>query len=156
MFIAGELDALVSSYFNVRTLYESGYLLAILRTGESGYPPEFDALPSLADVALPGTPPEVIGIMDTLNVLGRLLMAAPNTEPATVTALRAAFDEVVASPGLAGLYEAQRLSLAPVPGRELEVRMHTLLADQGAGDIFRALLACGAESPATAIDCASR
>ncbi len=158
MFIAGELDAIVTSYFNVRTLFESGHMVAVLRTGETGYPPEFASLPSLADVALPGTPPEVIEIMDTLNALGRLLIAAPNTDPAAVEALRVGFDEVVAAPALAAEYDRLGLSFGPMSGHELEARMVTLLADRHAGDIFRAYLACGAEGAVgpAAVQCASR
>jgi hypothetical protein len=158
MMMADEVDISVASYLNLKPLLDSGVGIAVLRSSEAGYPPEFAALPSLADVALPGTPPQVIEIMDTLNALGRLVMAVPNTDPAVVDALRTAFDQLVATPSVVELFASQRLDLVPMAGAELEERMATLLGDRAAGDIFRAYLACGEEEAAagTAIDCSSR
>jgi tripartite-type tricarboxylate transporter receptor subunit TctC len=158
LMMAGEADLSVSSYLNLRTLFDGAVAIPLLRTGLTGYDAEFEAVPTLAEMALPGTPPELLEMMDTLNVLGRMIMAVPATDPAVVDALRAAFDEVVASPAVAAAYEAQSFDLSPTSGAEVERRMITLLGDAEAGSAFRAYLACGEEEAAagTEIDCAAR
>lgn len=156
LLIAGDADLTVSGYLNSGPLLESGAGVAVLRMGESGYPAQFESLPTLADVARPGTPPQVVEIMDTLNALGRLLMAAPETDPAAVDALRGAFDQLVVMPSFVQSLGGQGLSLSPMSGVDLEERMLTLLADTEAGDLFRAYLACGdAEAAGAPLDCTS-
>lgn len=143
MIMAGEADLSVSSFLNLRPLFQSGAAIPVLRTGTTGYAADLASLPTLADVARPGTPPELIEMIDTLNILGRLLMAVPGTDPAAVDALRAAFAEVVAAPAVAAAYAAQSLDLSPTGGAEVERRMGTLLGNASAGAAFREYLACG-------------
>ena len=158
MMMAGEVDLSVASYLNLRPLFQSGTAIPVLRTGSSDYLPDLALLPTLADVVAPGTPPELIEVMDTLNLLGRLLMAVPHTDPAAVEALRASFDAVVTSPEVVALYAAQSLDLSPTPGEEVERRMAALLGDEDAGAVFRSFLACGEEEAAagTPVDCSAR
>lgn len=158
MMMAGEVDLSVSTYLNLRPLFLSGAAIPLLRTGASGYQADLAELPTLADVALPETPPELIAMMDTLNLIGRLVMAVPNTDPGVVAALRIAFDEAVASPEVQRAYAAQSLDLSPTPGAEIERRISVLLHDAPAGEAFRAYLACGEDESerGVSVDCSAR
>lgn len=158
LMLAGEVDLSVTPYLSLRKMIEAGVGIAILRTGTSGYPPDLAALPTLADVLPADTPPGLIEAVDTLNVLGRMLMAVPETDEMVVDALRAAFDEVVASPAVAAAYAAQSFDLSPTPGIEVERRMVALLGNEAVAATFRAYLACGEEEAESGkeLDCAAR
>jgi tripartite-type tricarboxylate transporter receptor subunit TctC len=143
LILAGESDLHTNGYVNLRQLLDTGVIVPVLRMAKDGYPPELDDVPTLADVAPRGAPGEVLEIVDSLNRLGRLLLAAPSTDPAVIEALRIAFDQVMASARVAEAYRQRSLVLIPTGGAEVELRMRTLLADPSAAKTFQALLDCG-------------
>jgi tripartite-type tricarboxylate transporter receptor subunit TctC len=143
MLLAGETDADINSYVNLKPLIESGVIVPVLRMSRDGYPPELDAVETLDTVVDPGTPDALIDIIDSLNRLGRLIVAAPGTSPAEIDALRLAFDRIMASPELREAYDRQDLVLVPTTGTEVQERMDALLADPAASAMFRAYVECG-------------
>lgn len=143
LLLSGDVDLATNNYLAMRTLIDAGHLVPLLRLGEHGYPPELGALPTLAEVARPGTPPVLLQTVDSLNNLGRMVLAVPGTPPDTVAALRLAFDRTVASPALAEAYAAAQLSLEPTSGADLAVRMGSILADPTIRSLLQTYIACG-------------
>lgn len=141
--MAGDSDLHSNSIANLDDLLEGGYVVPILRLAKDGYPAELDALPSFADVVPANVPAAVVDGEDSLNRLGRFVLASPSTEPAVVDALRVAFDLVMASPELAAAYERQDLVLVPTSGAEVQRRLDQLLNDAGFIADFRAAVECG-------------
>jgi len=91
MLIAGDADVRLSGSYQIEPLIESGDMVPILRLSDGAYGEVFQSLPKLEEVALPNTPSSLLLFLETLNKLGRPYAAAPNTSPAVVDALRAAF-----------------------------------------------------------------
>jgi tripartite-type tricarboxylate transporter receptor subunit TctC len=158
LLMAGDIDIVLNSYINMKDLFDSRALVPVLRMSEDGYPAELAYLPTLADVASDSVPPTVIEMVDSLNRLGRLLMAAPGTPPATVDALRFAFDEIMGSEALLTAYAQLDLVWVPTGGVEVEARLDTLIADPEAAAVFRAYVECGREKvqAGAALVCGSR
>lgn len=140
LFLAGDADFVVNSYRTLMPLIEAGALTPILRLGEDGFPPELQAVPTLASVAPADAPGEIVNVIESLNRLGRLVMAVPRADQASVDALRAAFDQVTSSQALADYYRDHNLVLAPTPAAEVETRMNFLLADPHTGEALRTYL----------------
>ena len=140
LFLAGDADFVINSYRTLKPLIDAGALAPVLRLGEEGYPPELEAVPTLASAVPEGTSPEIVEIIDSLNRLGRLVMATPTADPAAVEAIRAAFEQVVASEALAVYYNDHGLILAPTPAAEVEERMDFLLGDPRSASVLRSYL----------------
>jgi tripartite-type tricarboxylate transporter receptor subunit TctC len=143
LLLAGDADLALASYLSLKQRVDSGDLIIVLRIGSSGYPPELAGVSTLAETARPSISPQAVALTDSLDGLGRLVVAAPATDPADVEALRAAFDLAVAKPEVAAAYQRQSFVLAPTPGAEVERQMDLLLGNVAAGDLFAAYLACG-------------
>jgi tripartite-type tricarboxylate transporter receptor subunit TctC len=143
MLLAGETDADINSYVNLKPLIDSGVIVPVLRMSRDGYPPELDSVETLDAVVDPGTPEALIDLVDSLNRLGRLVVAAPGTSPAEVDALRLAFDRIMASPELRDAYDRQKLVLVPTTGTDVQLRLDALLADPEAAAMFRSYVDCG-------------
>ena len=131
MILSGDGDVLLQGLGDLQPLINSGDLVPVLRYSGDGYPSELDGVPTLAEVARPGTSPELIDLMLAFNDLSQFLGAAPSTSPAEVEALRAAFDLAVTRPGYVGRVEAHGLVSRPVPGARVAERVSGLLALSG-------------------------
>ncbi len=140
LFLAGDADFVVNSYRTLMPLVEAGAMTVLLRLGEDGFPPELQDVPTLAEAAPEGAPAEIMEVIESLNRLGRLVMAVPAADEASVEALRAAFDEVTASAALADFYADHNLVLAPTPAAEVGERMDFLLANPASAAALKAYL----------------
>jgi tripartite-type tricarboxylate transporter receptor subunit TctC len=157
MLLAGDADLAVNSFYTMQPLIESGQLMPIVRLGSTGHPPELEALPTVADIALPGTPPALGEMMDTLDRLGRLVLSPPDTDQATVDALRLVMERAMDSPDLAATLVRQSLQLAPTTGAEVERRVTDLLGDPAMVELFRAYFECGKrEAEGPSVDCVAQ
>jgi tripartite-type tricarboxylate transporter receptor subunit TctC len=143
LFMSGDSDADLNGYNSLRSLIDSGVGMPILRMSVDGYPPELAGVQTLKDVAGSRAPAGLLGTMDSFNRLGRIVLAAPSTEPAVVEALRAAFDTIVASAELGEAYARQQLVLVPTAGADVDQRLQALLGEPAALETFRAFVACG-------------
>lgn len=154
LLLAGDADLALASYLSLKPRIDAGDLVVALRLGTSGFPPELAGVPTLADNARPGVSPQAVALIDSLNGLSRVIVAAPATDPADVEALRAAFDLAVARPEVATAYVGHALVLAPTPGAEVERQMDVLLGEPASADLFAAYLDCGRqESDGPERDC---
>lgn len=143
LLLAGDIDIILNSYVNLKDLIEAGELVPVLLMSPDGYPPELDHVPALAAVTSAQVPAQIVEMIDSLNRLGRLLMAGPNTDAAAIEALRRGFDEVMESDALKEAYRRFDLVWAPTTGADVEDRMATLVEDPAAAAVFRAYVECG-------------
>lgn len=157
LLLAGTVDLGAGNYLAMKPLIDTGTAIPLLRFGADGYPVAVAAtVPTLADVVRPGSSRLMVGILDTLNKLGRMVLAAPDTDPAAVAALRLAFDRVVAMPGMADNFAARNLLLAPTSGADLAEGIAVLLGDQAAKGLLDLYLDCADEADFAEIACLAR
>lgn len=154
--MSGDADVAIGSQISLVPLIEAGQLVMVLRLGSAGYPPGLDAVPTLRDLARPEISREIIGLTESLNNLGRLVLAAPATDPAIVEALRLAFDAAMAHPATIAAYEGGDLVLAPTPGAAVEAAMRGLLGNASAREVLVGYLACGEREGGAADEDCSR
>jgi len=140
--LAGDADMVVNSFYQLTTIVASGELTPILRYGRDGYPPELQAVPTVADAAPPEAPKELLRLLESVDKIGRPIAAAPATAPEIVEALRVAFDRIVESPALAAEYERQDLFLSPTSGKEIGERIDDLLGRAETVEILKKYLDC--------------
>lgn len=157
LLLAGTADLAAGNYLALKPLIDAGTVAPLLRLGIDGYPADVAAaVPALRDLVRPGASPVVVGILDTLNKLGRMILAAPQTDPAAVDALRIAFDRTVATPGLAETFAARNLLLAPTDGQDLAAGIAVLLGDAEAKTLLERYLDCAERIGAEEIACLAR
>jgi tripartite-type tricarboxylate transporter receptor subunit TctC len=145
MLLAGDSDAGIGTYENFRKFIESGDVVPVLKFGTTGYPEEAAELPTLADVASPNAPEEVIAIATKLSDMGRYLLAAPATSTAHTEALAALFERIVADPAyLQGMKEANFIG-SPQDGQAVTAFMKDLLANASVQAAVKGAIACGQE-----------
>jgi tripartite-type tricarboxylate transporter receptor subunit TctC len=125
--IASELDMIVGSLAGGRKLMESGDLIPLLKISPDHYPDAFAGIPSMRDSTLPGAPAELVELMETINDMGRVLAAAPNTGDGDVRALRDAVDLLFSDAGYQKDNAELGLYLSPEPGTAVEARIGALL-----------------------------
>lgn len=125
--IAGELDLIVGSVVANGKLLKSGDLLPILKISPEPYPGSFAAVPALRDAARDGAPADLVTLMETINDTGRLLVAAPDTKDADISALRSAVGEIFESADYRAENQKLGLFLEPTGGAVIEARMNDLL-----------------------------
>jgi tripartite-type tricarboxylate transporter receptor subunit TctC len=155
MLLAGDADVVVGSHYALAQMIEAGDLMPVLKFAKEGYPSSLDDVPTIADEALPGTPPKLISLMESLNNLGRLIAAAPSTDANVTAALRKAFDQAVADPALAQTYADRQLVLAPTSGADLAGHVERLVGDDETRLILKTYLDCGrklSDDPASTCD----
>lgn len=143
LLLSGESDADLNGYGSLKNAIEAGAVVPILRMSEGGYPRDLDHVQTLDSVVGPGAPVALLETMDSFNRMGRLVLAAPSTDPAAIDALRVAFDRVMSTPALAAAYERQRLVLFPTGGVEVAQRLQALFGEPEGAAAFRAYVACG-------------
>ncbi len=154
MLLAGDADFVFTNYFDVRALVDSGDLVPIFRINTHGYPPQFDAVPVLKDVAPASAPRNVIDSMEQLNLMGRMLAASPHTDEETVTALRSAFLRALALPEVVDTYRKGNLLPAPTEGEQVAIWISRLVSSDEVRAQIRDSIECAkAISEQSASEC---
>jgi tripartite-type tricarboxylate transporter receptor subunit TctC len=143
MLLAGDIDFGVGSYASQKPLLDSGDAVPVFRIGVTGYPEQFANVPTLRDVVSPGASLAVVGIMEDLNALGRLVAAAPSTDPADVEALRVAFDRITTDPAVKKIYESKDLLLEPTSGKHVDTAFRQFLGGTDAQKELLTYFECG-------------
>lgn len=144
MIMSGDGDVLLQGIADLQPLIDSGDLVPVLRYSRDGYPVELEGVPTLADVARPGIPSELIDVMLAFNDFSQFFGAAPATSPADVEALRALFDRAVKEPSYADKVEAMGLVNQPTPGVRVSERVSGLLSlPEESRKKIQAALDCG-------------
>lgn len=145
MLLAGDADIRVAGAFQLGPMIESGDLVAVLRFSSGSYPESMRGLPTIRERALPNVPQELVLLLETLNRLGRPFAAAPDTAPAVVAALRAAFEIAARDPDYLAATAREETPGEPTPGAELALSMDRLFKGPSEiGALMRAWRDCGA------------
>jgi tripartite-type tricarboxylate transporter receptor subunit TctC len=143
MLLSGDADAGIGTYENYSKLIQSGDLVPVVRFGTAGYPESAMGVPTLAEVARPDAPSEIVEIAAQLSDMGRFMLAAPVTTDAQTAALRKLFDRVVVDEGyLRGLADAGLVG-DPRDGETVQAFMVGLLGNGAIMAGFKKELACG-------------
>jgi tripartite-type tricarboxylate transporter receptor subunit TctC len=146
MVLAGDGDIRISGSLQLAPMIEAGDMVPVLRFSAEGYPVSLQTLPRIADFALPGVPKDLVFLLETLNLLGRPYAAAPNTPPAVVAALRAAFEIAVKDPEYIAVMARNETVGDPTPGAQVGEAIGRLYGSASEiGPVFRAYLDCGAK-----------
>jgi tripartite-type tricarboxylate transporter receptor subunit TctC len=143
LLLSGNADFLISSYIHVRSLIESGDLVPVFQISKGRLSQLFPNLPTLADIVTPDASKDVVNFIESMNVLGRMIAAAPGTDPAVVLALRETFDEVVADPETAKIFESKKLYLAPTSGSEVQSRIQAIVGSDRTRSLLKSYVDCG-------------
>ncbi|HSM42158.1 MAG TPA: hypothetical protein VK862_15505 [Afifellaceae bacterium] len=125
--IAQELDLMVGSLAGNQGLMESGDIIPILKISPDHYPDTFARIPALRDNMQPGAPGVLAELMETINDMGRILAAAPNTSDDDVQALRQAVQQLFSDPDYQRENEELGLYLSPESGSAVDDRIKALL-----------------------------
>jgi tripartite-type tricarboxylate transporter receptor subunit TctC len=138
----GEIDGTVQawqSWMQARPTWfdgAAGYGVPLLQVGVTP-DPEAPPVPLLGDLVAPADR-SIVGLFDTIAVIGRGLAAPPGTPPEYVEALRKAFDSMMAD----GEYRAEarkvQLRVLPRSGRELQKAVAEAVSNADATMIARA------------------
>jgi tripartite-type tricarboxylate transporter receptor subunit TctC len=153
MFLAGQADAVIASFESSHELVASGDLVPVFRFSDRHTPEALKGAVNLADIINPGTPADVLAIVQELNDTGRFLVAAPATGRETVAALRAAFAQVVAEPGYIQAIADAKLVHSPVAGSEIEATFGKLFQPgNNVGKALKVYLGCGQDISDEKID----
>lgn len=144
MFLAGEADAVIASFGAADELVESGELVPLFRFGDRATPPALSTVPSLSEIARPGTDPEVLAVVLQLNDINRFIVAAPATAPDKVQALRAAFETITTNEAYARAVGEAKLVHSPTNGATVEENFRRLLGSESSlKSKLKAYLECG-------------
>jgi hypothetical protein len=143
MLVAGDADVRLAGSRQIAPLIESGDMVPVLRISDGAYPESMQALPKLADVALPDTPDELILLLETLNKLGRPYAAAPGTSPELVVALRPSFDLAIGDAAFQEAMAKEGIVGGSTSGADLEGAMAKLFSNPDLKETVQAYLACG-------------
>ena len=144
MMIAGDSDLFHASYSQVVDLIESGDLVPVLKFSKDESLEALAGIPSLPEVARPGVPQGLLDLIEVMDKTGRLVAAAPNTDPEVVDALRVAFAAVVVDPQYERELEALKFLNTPTSGEELAVRFKQIFDKSGGVMLhFKTYLECG-------------
>ncbi|MEA2907226.1 MAG: hypothetical protein QOI12_4613 [Alphaproteobacteria bacterium] len=138
----GEIDGTVQAWqawMQARPTWFSGAESYGVPLFQVGVTPDPDApgVPLLSDLVAKADRP-IVGLFDTIGLLGRGLAAPPDTPPDFVDALRKAFDAMVADADYRA--EAQRVQLRVLPktGVELQRLIDAAITDADPATIERA------------------
>jgi hypothetical protein len=115
----------------------------LFQIGGSELPEQYAHVPTLTKIVPSDAPKSIVGVMESLNLVGRLFAAAPATDPAVVEALRKAFDQIVADPAVVEAYAAKKVVVAPVSGSEVQSRIDGLFADKSIVELLKSYVDCG-------------
>jgi tripartite-type tricarboxylate transporter receptor subunit TctC len=143
MLLSGEADVVLGSFDpKTKALIDSGDVVPLFQIGGSLLPAEY-TVPTLSDLAPADAPKDVIEVMESLNIMGRLIAAAPNTDPEIVGALRLAFDQIMADPEVVKAFAGIKMKAAPTEGKEVQRRIESLFGNPASVELIRSYIDCG-------------
>lgn len=144
MMIAGDADLLLGSYDpKVRALIDSGDFYPLFQVGGSLLPEDMANVPLLSTLVPEGDAKKLVETFESLNLMGRMITAAPATDPAVVEALRKAFDEIMADPAIVQRFADIKMVVSPTSGAEIQKRMNALFGDKATIDLLYKYVECG-------------
>jgi tripartite-type tricarboxylate transporter receptor subunit TctC len=144
MLLSGEADIVLGSFDSkTKALVDSGDVFPLFQIGGSPLPSEYSSTPALRDLAPADAPKEIIEVMESLNIMGRLIVAAPNTAPEVVEALRTAFDQIMADPEVVKSFAGAKMTVAPTSGKDVQSRVEGFFANPETIELFRSYIDCG-------------
>lgn len=155
LLLAGDIDVMIGSYVNFKALVDKGELFPLFQYQRLPDQPALASVPTLRELAPDPEHADIVGLFEMLNTLGRLALAAPATDPATVDALRAAFDMTMSAPETKAEFEKAKLVFAPTPGAKLDEMVGAYLVKRDAGDRLNRFVECGqrrSDDPSVACD----
>ncbi len=156
MLLSGDIDAILGDPFEFDQQFKSGQLIPVLRFSTDTVSPSLEGVPAISDVVPADVPRELVFLMETLDKTGRLLAAAPSTEPKIVDALRAAFGMIAHDQSYIEEMARVGIAVAPTSGVELTERLEKVLGASSAplNEALKFYLACGERmSEERAISC---
>ena len=124
--LKGEADGMLTSESNVAQLVENGAALPVLVFGASDLP-ELEGVASAHDFAATGDQKLVVDAIVAMTQLGRVTVAAPGLDEATLATLRGAYAAALRDPELLAEAEQQRMPIDPLSGEETEAIVKQLL-----------------------------
>jgi hypothetical protein len=128
MVLAGDVDVIIGGETQLAPQIETGDVIPVVRFSRDGYSPALGSLPILSDIVSGGgASDDLVLLLDNLNRIGRLVAAAPSTEPSVVAALRVAFDRTVSDTAYAAAIAAAKLLSVPTSGNEVRNRLSPFL-----------------------------
>jgi tripartite-type tricarboxylate transporter receptor subunit TctC len=144
MMIAGDADILLGSYDpKVRALIDSGDFHPLFQVGGSLLPEDMSNVPLLSTLVPAGDPQKLVATFESLNLMGRMITAAPATDPAVVEALRKAFDEIMADPEVVQQFAGIEMEVSPTSGADIQKRINALFGDRATVDLLFRYVECG-------------
>ncbi len=144
MMVSGDADILLGSYDpKIRALIDAGDFQPLFQVGGSLLPEDMSNVPLLKTLVPDGEPKQLVEIFESLNLMGRMITAAPATDPAVVEALRKAFDEIMADPAIVQRFAEIKMTVSPTPGAEIQKRINALLGDAAALELLFKYVECG-------------
>jgi tripartite-type tricarboxylate transporter receptor subunit TctC len=145
MLLSGDIDVMLGNPFEMSAQFESGELIPVLRFGEDTVLPALRDVPSISQLAPPDVSADLLFLMETLNKTGRLVAAAPTTDPQIIDALRVAFEATVADSALIEEMKGIDIFVQPTSGVELAERLGRILGTNSKPfqDAVHFYLACG-------------
>jgi putative tricarboxylic transport membrane protein len=155
MLLSGDIDVALGNPYQLQSQLEAGELIPVLKFTAETTVEALEGVPAIADVLSPSAPKDIVYLVDTLDKTGRIVAAAPATDPAVVEALRAAFDTVAGDNQFAAEMGEGEISIAPTSGAELAERLSRILdPSTGFSETFQSLVECGKRiSDESAADC---
>ena len=145
LLLAGDIDADLGTPFDLAPKISSGTVFPVLRFSRNTVSESLAGVPAIADIVPDTVPDELVFLMETLDKTGRLVAAAPTTDPHIVDALRAAFDQITSDRNFVKNMADMRLLIDPTSGVELTDRLEKVLG-KSSGDLKNAVqsyLQCG-------------
>jgi tripartite-type tricarboxylate transporter receptor subunit TctC len=119
LLLAGDIDVAILGSTTLADHLRAGALVPLLKYTDDARPDFLQAVPSLTGVGGEPKAREVLAMMQTLVRMRNLVFAAPNTDKATLDALRSVFDVVAAEPAF--LAQAAKFDVSePTPGVALD------------------------------------
>jgi tripartite-type tricarboxylate transporter receptor subunit TctC len=153
MLLSGNVDAAVGDPAKFAPYFESGTLVPIVRFGSETVLASHKDVPALADVVPATVPQDLLFLMETFDKSGRLVAAAPATDPEVVAALRAAFDKTVANEAYKEAMAKANITTNPTNGAEVSQRVEKMLGSPEMKDLIQSYMACGQKLSDGATSC---
>jgi tripartite-type tricarboxylate transporter receptor subunit TctC len=155
MLLSGDVDAKLGAIIELKPHLDSGFLVPIANLTKDNIPDSLKSVPSIVEASAPGVPKDAVAMVENLNKMSFLLVAAPSTDADVVKALRAAFDATAANPALVAFVEKAGLAVTPTPGIELSEQTEKMFGPSSAAlqQAFKSLLACGKKMSEGATGC---
>lgn len=145
MLLSGDIDAILGDPSEFDQQFKSGALIPVLRFSSDTVSPLLEGVPAISDIVPADVPQELVFLMETLDKTGRLLAAAPSTDPKIVDALRVAFGMIANDQSYFDEMARVGIAVAPTSGSELTERLEKVLGASSVPlqEALSYYLACG-------------